>query len=131
MTLTEILEKYSDLSIEEKRCISDDYVWLVFYNKEIDRWSKVFNDIFGPAVKAAGAAPTKDDICLTADYGGIRHNQTLFRKEFDDATVIAMFWPWQDNIRTTVKMILVDKATGQEGMPSTGKDGNGKEQNWK
>lgn len=120
MTLTEILEKYSDLSIEERRCISDDYVWLVFYNKEMEKWNKVFNNILGPALKAAGRAPTAEDMSLTEEYGGIRRNQTLFKKEFDDAVVIAMFWPWQDNIRTTLKMVLVDKKTTR-GMPSTDK----------
>ena len=121
MTLTEILEKYSDLSIEERRCISDDYVWLVFYNKEIEKWKKVFNNIFGLAIKPAGTAPTPEDMSLTKEYGGIRRNQTLFKKEFDDATVIAMFWPWQDNIRTTLKMLLIKKESGEEKLLSIDK----------
>lgn len=109
MTLKEILQQHIKLDIEEERCISDDYVWLVFPNKEIDEWNKAFNNIFGPAVKAAGVAPNEKDLSLTKNYGGIRRNQTLFKKEFDEATVIAMFWPWQDNIRTTLKMVLVKK----------------------
>jgi len=109
MTLKEILEKYSMLTVEDERCISDDYVWLVFSNKEKNKWGEVFNDIFGPAIKPAGAVPSEDDLCLTKDYGGIRKDQTLFKKEFGDVMVIAMFWPWQDNIRTTLKMVMLKK----------------------
>ena len=109
ITLKSILEKYSDLTIDEKRCITDEYVWLVFYNREIEKWNKIFSNIFGPAVKPAGSPPSKDDLLLTTDYGGIRREQTLFKKEYKEGTVIAMFWPWQDKIRTTLKMILIKK----------------------
>lgn len=109
MKLKEIIEKCSMLSVYEKRCITDEYNEVVFYNKEIDEWNKVFADILGPAIKPTGVKPTKDDIHVTKDYGGIWINQTLFKKEFDDVTVIAMFWPWQDDIRTTLKMALIKK----------------------
>ena len=107
--MKEIFEKCSMLSVEDKRCFTDDYVWLVFPNKQMDKWNEVFNDVFGPAAKPAGIMPSEDNLHLTKDYGGIRKNQTLFKKEFDNATVIAMFWPWQDNIRTTLKMVLLKK----------------------
>ena len=109
MKLSELLKDYSNLNIDEKRCVTDDYVWLVFFNKEVAEWNKIFTSILGPAVKPAGANPSQDDLRLTKDYGGVRREQTLFKKEFDDATVIAMFWPWQDNLRTTLKMILIER----------------------
>lgn len=109
MTLKEIIEACSRLSIFDKRIISDQYHELVFYNKEIDEWNKIFTVIFGPALKPAGAKPTRDDSRLTKDYGGIFANQTLFKKKFDDITVIAMFWPWQDNIHITLKMVVLEK----------------------
>jgi hypothetical protein len=107
MTLREIVEKCSILSVCEKRCITDEYGELVLYNREIDEWNKILADIFGPAIKPAGVKPTKDDLHLTKDYGGIWVDQTLFQKDFDDVTVIAMFWPWKDNIHTTLKMALL------------------------
>ena len=109
MTLKEIIEKCGRLSVREKRCITDEYGELVFYNREIDEWNKTFADIFGPAIKPAGSKPTEDDLDLTRDYGGIWIDQTLFRKNFDGVTIIAMFWPWQDAIHTTLKMALVEK----------------------
>ena len=107
MILKEIIKKCSMLSIYEERRITDGYGELVFYNKEIDGWNKIFADIFGPPIKPAGAKPTKDDLDLTKDFGGISVNQILFKKEFGDGTAIAMFWPWQDNIHTTLKIVFL------------------------
>ncbi len=113
MTLREIIEKCSMLGVYDERYITDEYSELVFYNKEIHEWNQILADILGPAIKPAGAKPTKDDLHLTKDYGGIWVDQTLFKKVFDDVTVIAMFWPWQDDIHTTLKMTLLNsKAKG-------------------
>ncbi len=109
MTLKDITERFSNLSIYEQRDISDDYDELVFYTKEVDQWNKLFTDILGPPLKPAEAKPTKDDLRLTKYYGGIDRNQILFKKEFDDVTVMAMFWPWSDKEHTTLKIIFLKK----------------------
>ena len=41
MTLKEIVEKSSELGVYEQRCVSDEYVELVFYSKEIEDNKKV------------------------------------------------------------------------------------------
>lgn len=109
MNLQEIVKKFDMLNIFEKRRITDEYVELVFYNKDIDKWSKIFTDILEPALKPQGVKPTKDVQHLAKDYGGIYTNQTLFKKEFDNGTIIAMFWPWQDGLHATLKIILLNK----------------------
>jgi hypothetical protein len=109
MTLREIIERCGMLGVNEQRRRGDTYHELVFYQEEIDQWTKIFSDILGPAVKPQGAKPTKALLYLTKDYGGIWPGQTLFKKDFDDATVIAMFWPWQDGIHATLKMALLEK----------------------
>jgi len=109
MTLKEIIEKCSKLGVYERRYVTDDYDGLVFYNRELDKWNKIFTAILGPSIKPAGVKPTKDDLRLTKDYGGINDNQTLFKKGFDDATVIAMFWPWQDGVHATLKMVSLKR----------------------
>lgn len=109
MILKEVVEKCSKLGVDEKRCVSDEYVELVFFNKEIAEWSKIFIDVLGPAIKPPGAQPTEEDLRLTKDYGGIHDNQALFKKEFGDSIAIAMFWPWQDQIHTTLKIALLKK----------------------
>jgi len=107
--LKEIIGKFAALSVHERRSITDEYCELVFYSKDIDEWNKVFTGIFGHAIKPAGTRPTKDDLRLTEDYGGVHNNQTLFKKEFGSAMVIAMFWPWQDKTFTTLKVAVLKK----------------------
>jgi hypothetical protein len=109
MTLKEIIDKGSMQNIYEVRHITDDYVELVFWNKKLDKWNKIFCDTLGPPKKPAGVRPSKEDLDLTKDYGGIWINQTLFRKEFGDLTVIAMYWPWQGDVHTTLKMANLKK----------------------
>lgn len=104
MKLKQIIDKYGMRNVCEVRRITDDYAELVFYNRKLDRWNKILGDILGPPKKPAGREPSEDDRHLTKDYGGIWVNQTLFRKEFGDFTIMAMYWPWQDDIHTTLKM---------------------------
>jgi len=106
MTLKEIIEKCNTLAVREKRSVTDEYCELVFYSKDTDEWDKVFTEIFGKAVKPSGTKPTKEDLRLTENYGGIHANQTLYKKEADNTTIIAMFWPWQDNSNTTLKLAV-------------------------
>ena len=109
MILEEISEKYSNLSICEKRTMTTEYCELVFYSKETDEWNKVIASSFGPSIKSAKVKPTKQDVLLTEEFGGICDNQTLFKKEADGTITIAMFWPWQDDVHTTLKIALLKK----------------------
>ena len=109
MTLKEIIEKCGTLPTCEERCIGDEFCEIVFYSKDTDEWNKIVADFLGHAIKPAGMEPTEDDRYLTRDYGGTWPNQTVFKKDFGDVTVIAMFWPWQDGIHTTLKIALSKK----------------------
>lgn len=107
MTIKEIRERCGKLSVHEEREVSDDYAELVFYNKDLNEWNKALIDTLGPAIKPAGVEPTKENLRLTENYGGIYDNQTLFKKDFGNVSVLAMFWPWQDNTHTTLKVALL------------------------
>lgn len=109
MTIKEILNKCGELEVREKRSISDEYGEIVFYNKDIDEWSKVFTGILGEAIKPAGVKPASEHLALTKDFGGIYENQTMFKKNFEGADIMAMFWPWQDNEHITLKVVLLRK----------------------
>ncbi len=106
--LKEIIEKCSALGIYEKRNINDEYCELVFYNKETAYWLKIITDILGSAAKPQGIKPIQEHLRLTKDYGGIYAHQTLFKKEFGNATIIAMLWPWGDRTHTTLKIAILD-----------------------
>ncbi len=109
MTLKEIIEKCGSLGIVEVRSAGEDSYELVFFARETEQWNKLLSDILGPAIKPKGVKPTREDNNLTKDHGGIFTDQTLFKKDFDDATVLAMFWPWQDHIHTTLNLVLIKK----------------------
>ncbi|UCD16030.1 MAG: hypothetical protein JSV34_02975 [Candidatus Omnitrophota bacterium] len=109
MTLKEIVRKIGGLSIYEKRSITDEYVELVFFNKDINEWNKVFVEVFGPPEKEPGVKPNKEVSSLTKSYGGIWKDQTFFKKDSSSTVIIAMFWPWQDRMHTTVKVAVLKK----------------------
>ncbi|MDD4183267.1 MAG: hypothetical protein PHT53_05555 [Candidatus Omnitrophica bacterium] len=107
MMIKDILSKISHVNINEKRTISEEYSELVFLNKDIEELYKVFAGIFGQPLKKQGAKPSKDILRLTKEYGGVWEDQTLFKKDNEQNTIIAMFWPWQDNMHTTLKMAAI------------------------
>ena len=107
--LKEILEKCKALSVQERRSVTDKYCELVFDSKDTDEWTRMLAESLGPPVKPAGQKPTRDDLRLTREYGGIFADQTLFKKEFGNVTITAMFWPWQDGAFTTLKLAALEK----------------------
>lgn len=109
MQLREIIDCCSDLKIAEKRCISEDFVELVFHNEEIDDWHRILSAFLGVPSKPKGQEPSREDLELTAKTGGIRLEQTLFEKEFEEGTIIAKFWPWKDKMHITLRMALLAK----------------------
>ncbi len=109
MELKSITDCCGELKINEKRCLTDDFVELVFQNDEIDEWYRIVSAFLGKPIKPQGQEPSKKDLALTSETGGIRLDQTLFEKEFDNGIIIAKFWPWKDHIHTTLRMALLIK----------------------
>lgn len=109
MLLKEISDKFGGLGVFEKRRINDEYIEVVFFNKDIESWNKIISESLGSAVKPAGVKPSKSDLMVTEQFGGIHKNQTLFKKEFDDKIIVGMYWPWTDTIHTTLKIVFLEK----------------------
>jgi hypothetical protein len=109
MQLKEITDCFGELRIHEKRYISEDFVELVFYNEEVLEWNRILTAFLGDPIKPQGQEPSTKDLELTARTGGIRINQTLFEKDLPDGTIIAKFWPWEDDRHTTLRMALLLK----------------------
>ena len=109
MQLREIIDCCSEFKVSEKRCISADFIELVFHNEEIEQWHRVLVAFLGEPLKPKGQQPSAKDLELTAGTGGIRLEQTLFEKEFENGTIIAKFWPWKDNMHITLRMALLQK----------------------
>lgn len=109
MRLKDIYRKCEHLTIFEQRCINDDFVELVFLNQDLPEWFDTISALLGAPRKAENKEPNANDLELTANTGGIRYEQTLFEKEFQDGIVIAKFWPWKDGDHTTLRMALLMK----------------------
>jgi hypothetical protein len=104
MILKDIVNRCHGLTIQEVRSDKDEYYEVVILNREIEDWEKLLASILGPARKPKGVKPSDDDLSLTSASGGIRVNQTLFERSFGNYSIIAKFWPWDDNEYTTLKM---------------------------
>jgi len=104
VTISEILEKCGQLKVEENRVNSSSYIEQVIFADEIDQWNKVLTGVLGPAVKPAGQKTTPQYFALTVNFGGIFDDQTLFYKNFENNSIIAMFWPWKNKIYVTLKI---------------------------
>ncbi|NQT28132.1 MAG: hypothetical protein HQ570_00870 [Candidatus Omnitrophica bacterium] len=108
MELKDIIARYKTLNIYEERFVADNYYEVVFYTKDTDQWIKLLNEIFGSVTKPVGAAPSAEDAELTKKYGGVRENQTLYKKQVNNTIIAAMLWPWQDEVRTTLKVAFIE-----------------------
>ena len=108
MTLQDIISNFGTLSIVEKRDVTDSYTEFVIHHQDIHQWDELLTRLLGPAQKLSGKKPTANDLQLTEEYGGIYDQQTLFKKEVDGQTVIAMFWPWGDQSHTTIKIAVLN-----------------------
>lgn len=109
MKLKKIINSLSLLNVHQKRCETDEFYEIVFFNKDHDEWNRIISAFLGDPIKAKGVEPSKKDLELTSKTGGIRVEQTLFEREFDDEVIIAKFWPWQDDTHTTLRMSYLEK----------------------
>lgn len=104
--ISEIIAEFPKIKIYESRTVTDKRGEVVFFSADTPTWIEILTAHFGPPAKPAGKAPSENDLLVTADFGSINKNQILFRQDYGDSTMIAMFWPWQDNLHTTLKIIL-------------------------
>jgi len=109
MKIDDIVKKCAKLKVIENRAESDEYYEAVFFARDVEEWSKIIGEFLGAPIKPAGARPTREQTQVTKDIGGIRDNQTMFKKDFDGETFLAMFWPWSGNVYVTLKLILMKK----------------------
>lgn len=109
MSLVRIVKQFVDLKISEQRELSDHYVEIVVLNEEISKWNAILAGVLASAVKPQDTDPSRDDLKIADAYGGIHSNQTLYRKDFDTNVIIAMLWPWGDQVHTTIKIAFIPK----------------------
>ena len=112
MELIDIINKVSHLECSQKKYHVDthgEYAQLVFRSDHMDAWQKCILEILGPPLKTAQQPVTDDIVRLTENFGEIFDHQTLFYLELDGQRIIAMFWPWQNQESTTLKVMILNR----------------------
>ena len=104
MDIDEIIQKGNELGIDQTRAVENKYAEIVILSRLLEDWSRLLESFFGPPVKPSGMTPATLHHTITMAYGGIEKNQVLYAKNFDNKTMIAMIWPWQDQKHITLKM---------------------------
>lgn len=104
MDLKTLLEPCKVLKILEEREMNQDQINVVINTQDSAKWSAGLEQSLGPALKPAGESPSNLAKKAANEFGGIRKEQTLFVKNIDEYSVVAMFWPWQNDKHTTLKI---------------------------
>jgi hypothetical protein len=109
MKLHDVISKFRDLQPCQKKYHVDrqgEYARLVFERRDMTAWYQALQDLLGPPVKTESQPVTDELIQLTRDFGEIFDHQTLFCMEKQNQRILAMFWPWRDNQRVTLKIMV-------------------------
>ena len=105
MTFLNLLAKIKAFPIKEKRFEQPNFLEVVILTKDLEAFSRLLENYFGPPVKPLGEIPAGRWSLLAEEVGGVRQNQTLYGQEEESAIYLAMIWPWGDKTLATVKVI--------------------------
>ena len=119
MKLEELVGKTLCDALIEVRDDSDDYEEVVLLKDDLPAWNKVLAEKLGPAListdeyeilnESEDVLASKIDVALTsADaFGGIDQGQTLYHSVYESVVILIMIWPWQDNVKVTLKKAIL------------------------
>ncbi len=114
MKLNALISKFRDLHPLQNKYHCDsrgEYAQLTFDGRDLPQWYQGLQDLLGPPVKTEDQPVTAELVQLTEDFGEIFDHQTLFCMEKENQRILAMFWPWRDSHRVTLK-IMVSRTQG-------------------
>mgnify|MGYP001182413912 CR=1 FL=1 len=105
MQFSDLKEEIKSVDFEATRTDCDNYFEAVVIKEEVLKLSEKLQKSFG-----SPAWPSKNRLTYQAQeavkgFGGIMPGQTLYFRSEGDSSIFAMLWPWQDGMRTTVKII--------------------------
>jgi hypothetical protein len=110
MGLRELIDSIKKVKVMELRNDKDDFFEAVVMRRKLIGLSTAFKECFGAPVWPLDKRLPLQLIRKINKHGGIREGQTLYVRRNAKHTVVAMLWPWQDNIHTTVKIIKWNKS---------------------
>ncbi len=104
MTLSDLTAQIKKLPLEEVRSDSTGLFECVFHTESSGKLTALLEGFFGPAVKPPGRNPARELEACSAEFGGVRKNQTLYCVENAGFFHCAMIWPWSDETKATLKI---------------------------
>jgi len=114
MMIQDIYKRIHNLPIYEKRSVTDSFIEIVFFNKDIQEWNNLLHEFLGEPLKEAAGKLTNQMKELTEEYGGIGQGQTLFKKKLEEGIILAMLWPWGNGNHTTLKVFTLKEKPGSQ-----------------
>lgn len=99
----DLRKELKNIMFEQLRQDRDDYFEAVVVKSVLAKLVAAMEKFLGCAISPAQLP--KDMEKALKEYGGIMKGQALYFKDTGSEKIIAMLWPWQDQVRTTVKII--------------------------
>lgn len=93
------------IAFEQVRLDTDTYLEAVILNKHMAALSALLDKFLGvPIYPSPPDLPQQVQDAIKS-YGGIGQGQMLYLKADGQDAIFAMLWPWQDKVRTTLKLV--------------------------
>jgi len=105
MDFSAMRKEIKGLSFDALRTDCDNFFEGVIIKEELQKLNTQLKSFLGEPVY-----PSKNRLPKTVQvevdgFGGITPGQTLYYKNSGSEAIYAMLWPWQDGVRTTLKII--------------------------
>jgi len=105
MDFSAIKKDIKALTFDSLRTDCDNFFEGVIVKNELDKLNAELKSFLGEPVYPSQGRLAHDVKETVDSFGGIMPGQTLYYKDSGSNRIIAMLWPWQDGVRTTVKII--------------------------
>ena len=109
MNFLELLDEVKKIKSDHRRISTADFFEMVIEWTELAALTKILKSFFGEPRKPVDVCPNDEVESITAPYGGIWQNQTLYYQENEKEFYMVMLWPWTDGMLITVKLIRGEK----------------------
>lgn len=106
---SELKEQVKNFRLTALRSEEETYFEAVIQNELVQELAGKLKVYLGAAVFTGGEKLADNVKKIINQFGGINPGQTLYLLQENDTVILAMFWPWQDRLHTTLKMALLTK----------------------
>jgi hypothetical protein len=104
MRFEELKDQIKTCKFEEVRVDNNDFFEAVLRKANLDTIHAKLISVFGPSTWPSESKLTSEVQEVIQPFGGIMSGQTLYFTHMDEWAVFAMFWPWGDKERVTLKL---------------------------